>query len=175
VFAIDRNSGESVWKSVVEGRINSTAALAGDRLYFGDLDGRIYAMNAKNGQVEATFETEGPVYGSLIATDSCVLALWAENTLACLDLSLESIRWSRTTASAWSSFQPLIWNDLVLVGDEEGMLHAFRLEDGSPRWTHKLEGEIKGLGASEETLFVGTLGGTIYAFRPDTELTKTAD
>jgi outer membrane protein assembly factor BamB len=163
VFALDADSGASVWKTELPGRINSSIALIGDDLYVGDVEGRIHRLSGTDGAVRGVFEVEAPVYGSLLPAGDCLLALWAETTLACLDPRDGNPRWVRTAPSTWSSFQPLVRDELVVVGDGAGEVHAFRLSDGTPEWTRHLEGEIKGLGAHDDMLYVGTSQGRVYA------------
>lgn len=52
------------------------------------------------------------------------------------------------------------------MGDEEGFVLAYRLSDGTQAWSHQLSGVIRGIGASDDVLFVGVLGGKVYALRP---------
>jgi hypothetical protein len=54
----------------------------------------------------------------------------------------------------------------VLAGNEAGEVLAFRLNDGARQWAHLFKGTIRSIGGSGETLYVGTLNGTIYAYSP---------
>jgi outer membrane protein assembly factor BamB len=71
-----------------------------------------------------------------------------EQLLALLDRDLNEEVWSRSSGEQWSSFQPLVWQETVIVGDPEGNVYAFRLADGSTAWTTRVEGKVRGLGAS---------------------------
>jgi outer membrane protein assembly factor BamB len=176
VFALEADSGQSAWKTQLPGRLNTPAVTIEDDLYVGDIEGRIHRLSAKDGRLIGVFDAEPPVYGSLLSAGDCLLALWAENTLACLDPRDGSVRWSRRAPSTWSSFQPLIQGELVIVGGESGEIHAFRISDGSTAWTHHLEGEIKGLGAHEGVLYFGTSQGRVYALPfPEVELPPPVD
>ena len=53
----------------------------------------------------------------------------------------------------------------LIVGTEEGEIHALDLVDGSDVWTRRLEGEIKGLGLHGNVLYVGTVQGRVYALK----------
>lgn len=163
VFSLDADSGRSAWKTQLPGRLNTSLVPIGEDLYVGDLEGRIHRLSAGDGKAIEAFEAKSPVYGSLLSADGCLLALWGETTLACLDPGDGGVRWSREAPSVWSSFQPLVRDELVLVGDESGEIHAFRLSDGSTAWTRHLEGEIKGLGTHDGLLYVGTSQGRLYS------------
>jgi outer membrane protein assembly factor BamB len=42
---------------------------------------------------------------------------------------------------------------------------AYDLKTGAERWRHQLEGAIRGVGASDDVLFVGNLDGVLFALR----------
>lgn len=165
VFSLDVESGEVVWKSRLPGRLNTSPVVIGREIHVGDIEGRIHRLSLQEGRVLGTFEAKSPVYGSLLSAGECLLALWAEDTLACLDPKLGTVKWSRKAPTTWSSFQPLIRSGLVVVGTESGEVHAFRLADGSTAWTRRVEGTIKGLGTHEGVLYVGTSQGRVYALQ----------
>lgn len=176
VFSLDAESGEPAWKTQLPGRLNTSPVVIGDDLYVGDIDGRIHRLSSADGKVIGAFDVEGYVYGSLLLGGKCLLALWAENTLACLNPQQGNVEWSRKAPSTWSSFQPLVRDGLVLVGDESGEVQAFRLSDGSTAWTRRLEGEIKGLGSHDGVLYVGTRQGRVYSLPfPEPERTPATE
>lgn len=163
VVALDADSGEVVWKIKLEGKLNTTTVVIGEEFYVGDVEGRIHRVSPTDGKLLGTIEGKGPVYGSLLEAGDCLLALWGEDTLSCLDPKSGVARWDQQTDATWSSFQPLILDDVVIVGTDAGDLHAFSLEDGATAWTRRLDGEIKGLGTHAEVLYVGTVEGRVYA------------
>jgi outer membrane protein assembly factor BamB len=165
VFTLDPETGKRVWETSFDGRLNTTLAIIGDHVYVGELEGTIHRLAVADGEVLGSFAADGLMYGALIPAGECLLALWGEDTLGCLDHTLETVKWSQTTDTTWSSFQPLVWGEVVVAGTEAGEIRAFKLSDGSPVWSQQLEGEIKGLGAVGDVLFVGTLQGRVYALR----------
>ncbi len=165
VFAAAAESGERVWRTSFDERLNTSLVAIGDSVYVGDLSGMIHRLSLTSGEKVGVFEGEGMVYGSLIHAGGCLLALWAEDTLACVDPSLDTVRWRQMVDTTWSSYRPLVRNDIVIAGTESGEVAAFKLSDGSPVWKHDLEGQIKGLSASGDMVYVGTLQGRVYALR----------
>jgi outer membrane protein assembly factor BamB len=163
VVALNADSGAVVWKTKLEGELNTTTVVIGEELYVGDVEGRIHRVSPTDGKQLGTIEGKSPVYGSLLHAGDCLLALRGEDTLSCLDPKSGVARWHQKTDTLWSSFQPLILDDVVIVGTDAGDLHAFRLEDGATAWTRQLEGEIKGLGTHAGVLYVGTVQGRVYA------------
>ena len=88
-----------------------------------------------------------------------------EHRLACVDPSLGRARWTQPFPTL-SSARPYAWKGAALVGGDRGDLAAFRLSDGSPMWSGKLEGTVRGIGGFEDVLYVGTLKGSIHAWIP---------
>jgi outer membrane protein assembly factor BamB len=165
VIALSAESGESIWETGLSGTPNTALAVIGDSVYVGDLEGRIHRLALADGRETATMPLERPVYGALQVAGSCLLAMWGEDTLSCIEPTLESMRWNRQTTSKWSSFHPVVRDGLVIAGTASGEIHATDLERGAPVWAHKLEGQIKGLELSDNVLYVGTLQGRVYALR----------
>jgi hypothetical protein len=51
-----------------------------------------------------------------------------------------------------------------LVGNDACELLAFRLADGAPAWSRRIEGVPRGLSREGSLLFVGTLDGAVLAY-----------
>jgi outer membrane protein assembly factor BamB len=165
VVALSIDSGQPIWETELSGTPNTALAIIDDGVYVGDVEGRIHRLALDDGKETATLPLERPVYGALQTAGGCLLALWAEDTLGCVDPALEGLRWSRPTTSEWSSFHFVVRDELVIAGTASGEIHAIDVSSGAPVWTHKLEGQIKGLELSGNVLYVGTLQGRVYALR----------
>jgi len=165
VLALKADTGELAWKTKLTGKPNTSTVVIGDSLYVGSVEGRIYELSLKDGKTVSEIEGKSPVYGSLLSAGDCLLSLWGEDTLACLNPKSGVVRWRQETDSTWSSFHPLILDDLVLVGTDSGEVHGFRLKDGTTAWTRQLDGDIKGLGTHAGILYVGTVQGRVFAVR----------
>jgi hypothetical protein len=84
-------------------------------------------------------------------------------TLSCLAAGLEEVRWRLAADEEWSTYRPLVWRDRVVVG-RRGRLQAVALDRGELLGEWQIEGVPRGLGASSDRLFVGTLDGRVMAF-----------
>jgi len=168
VYALDAHSGGLLWKRDLGARISTSVAVSGDALYVGTTDRHLYRLSQKTGEVGADFAVEqaDPPYGRLLIAGDSLFVFLGERTLLCMDLSLKKARWSRGSGGDWTSARPYLWRGAVLAGNELGELTGFRLADGTPEWSEKFEGVIRGVGASSETLYVGTLKGMLYAWSP---------
>lgn len=168
IHAMDADSGAVVWKRVLGGRITTSLLLSAGSLYAGNSNGHIYRLNAGTGTVIADHALEETPTGRLVLAEGSLLLFLGDKEVACLDSSLKGVRWRRKASEAWSSSRPYAWNHAVLVGSQDGELFAIRATDGTLLWSDRFDGVIRGIGQSKDLLYVGTLKGRVYAYRPDT-------
>lgn len=64
VHAIDESSGEALWTFMTQARVDSSPAAAGDRVYIGSGDGRLYVFDLKTGNKVWEFDTGAPLSAS---------------------------------------------------------------------------------------------------------------
>lgn len=166
VSAFDPNTGQVLWKRELKARVSTSVLYADGSLFAGTSDRHLYRLDPKTGGVTADLATEGIPGGRMLFADGSLLVFLGDQTLACLDPSLKAIRWKESTSGPWSSARPIPWGHAVLAGNERGELFAFRISDGSRLWSEKFEGVIRGIGSSKDTLYVGTLKGKVYAWKP---------
>jgi outer membrane protein assembly factor BamB len=163
VSALDANSGAVLWRRELGGRITTSVLVVDGSLYAGSSNRHLYRLNSGTGAITADFATEEIPAERLLFVDGSLLVFFADKKVACLDSSLRSVRWSQAASAPWSSSRPYSWKHAVLVGDESGELFAYRISDGALLWSEKFEGVIRGIGYSEDALYVGTLRGRVYA------------
>jgi hypothetical protein len=171
LYAFDAKSGKEIWKRDFGSRISTHLTTSGDDLYLGTADGHLYRVNQKTGAVAADLLVGvTPVGVPVITGDSLLVYLNSRGgdggaeSLACLDRALTKIRWNQKTEGGWSLTSPYIWRDRVLAGNEAGEVIAFRLADGARQEAFGLKGTIRSIGGLDDTFYIGTLNGTIYAY-----------
>ncbi len=163
VSALDVNSGAVLWRRELGGRITTSVLLADGNLYAGNSNRHIYRLNSGTGAVTADFAAEETPTERLLFADGSLFVFFSDKKLVSLDSSVKAIRWSKPASAPWSSSKPYAWKHAVLAGNESGELFAYRISDGSLLWSEKFEGVIRGIGQSEDALFVGTIKGRVYA------------
>jgi outer membrane protein assembly factor BamB len=148
--------------------------VVGGELVVGAADGRLYRLSLDTGEVLGSFATAGAPYGDLTEAGGCLLVLSAGGeldesmqpagpfVLACVEPGLERARWLHSSEQELSTFRPLAWQGQVVAGGRDFLL-ALDLADGQLLWERPIEGVARGLGAAEEALYVGTLGGKVFA------------
>lgn len=169
VQALDAKSGRLAWKREVGSAVVTPLVVAKDAFYFGTSDQRIHRLGLGPNASHAELGLGGNPFGPpTVMGDSVLLIVYDKPELATLksfDLALKQMRWSRETPGGWSSARPCLWQDSVLAGSEHGLLTAFSA-DGAEKWSDTVGRVIRGIGTSDEILYVGTLKGTVYAYRP---------
>lgn len=174
VDALDAATGELLWRRDLGWALNTSALAFAGELVVGAADGRLYRLRPETGEVLGFFDPGGAPYGDLTEAGGCLLALAAAGepdesmdprgpySLACLEPGLEEVRWRYASDRRLSTFRPLAWEGQVIAGGRDRLV-ALDLADGSVLWERPVEGVPRGLGASDEALYVGTLGGEVFA------------
>jgi outer membrane protein assembly factor BamB len=166
VYAVDALSGEPIWKRELGTAVSTGLALAGEAAVVGTEDGRLLRLALTDGSVLSRLELPARPAETPVVTPRAVLVLAGSALLVAVDPALEAVRWSLPSAAGWSSPRPLVVGDTVVAGAEDGEVLALGIADGSIAWRGSVEGVVRGLGGGEDALLIGTLAGSVYAYRP---------
>lgn len=177
VHAYDVTTGELLWHRDLGGRINTAVAVFDGQVVVGTANpegGALVRLDPRSGDVLGTRDLDGTPYGEPRPTDACLALLTAESSssqgeaprpsyrLSCIEPASGDLRWSVPSSAEWRTHRPLVLDDQVVAG-HEGRLVGVSKEDGALLWERRIDDVPRGLGASEERLYVGTLGGEIRA------------
>ena len=168
IYALDPQSGKQVWKKDLGARVTTSVALRGNDLYAGTEKRRIYRIDAISGEVLSDFEVEAEPRGHITMADDSLLVFLGDEILVNLDLSLKRMKWSAEASKEWTSARPYLWHGTVLAGNRRELV-ALRSADGTQVWSHQFPETVRGIGTSEELLYVGSLKGPVFAYAPKRE------
>ena len=163
LYALNARTGQLVWKRELGSRVSTGLAADEAGVYAGTLDGRLHLVNRETGEVEARMMTDGVPTGRLVLAGGRLLAFLGENALAGYAGGLARPLWTRVGEKPWTSSRPYVWNGLALAGNGLGQVFAFRLDDGEIVWSETFGGTIRGIGAADDGLYLGTLTGEVRA------------
>ena len=185
VQAVLRQSGLGIWRSVVAGDrrgvaytivsdITGDPVVAGDRLYVGNLSGRVAAMDPDSGERDWT-ASEG-AYGPVVPAGGSVFFVSDRNELIRLDaasgarvwgteLPLYEARRERRRSAVFAHYGPILAGGRLVVASNDGLIRFFDPESGAE--TGALE--IRGGAASMPIVVNGVLylvggDGRLYAY-----------
>ena len=165
VYALDSNSGQLSWKRDLRAPITTSIVLIGDTVYAGTAQRKLYRINAKSGEVTTSLDLVAEPRSRLIVIPRALLVFLGSNILASIDYSLNKVQWSAKASEEWTSARPYFWNGLVLAGDRRRLV-ALRPRDGAQQWSHQFPETVRGIGISNDVVFVGSLKGPIFAYVP---------
>jgi outer membrane protein assembly factor BamB len=164
VYALDTQSGKQIWKRDLGGRVTTSVALKGMIFTLGPQNAKFIAWTARLAKCSAITRPNRNPDGTFIADDSLTVFL-GDEILANLDLPLKKMRWSSEASKEWSSARPYLWHGTVLAGNRRELV-ALASRDGARVWSHQFPEVVRGVGTSDEVLYVGSLKGPIFAYSP---------
>lgn len=167
VYALDAESGEHFWRRDHGCQVSTEMVATDSDLWLGCADGRMLRLARADGEIKASLNVDSFAHSLQLMPNGDLLALVGSGALVRLAGDLTAFRWRYTTTGEWSSFRPLVLGDWVLVGNDDGVLHAVDLATGSKVWQRQLGGVLRGLGQSDKTIYVGSLSGELIAFEPE--------
>jgi len=132
--------------------------------------GGIYAFEKATGKVRWTFDGGRGVPTGILRLDKQLYAATFNDELVCLDLQTGRLNWSfrtgRPNHQLYSNVTPVGESNRVYFGGLDGKIYAFDSSTGKKVWEKDLSTPIAGsLILSGDSLYVGTLGKTIYRVR----------
>lgn len=100
----------------------------------------------------------------MLADNGLILFL-GDEIIASVDPSLQKMRWSAEASKEWTSARPYLWRGIILAGNRRELV-ALRSSDGVRQWSHQFPEVVRGIGISDDALYVGSLKGPIFAYVP---------
>jgi eukaryotic-like serine/threonine-protein kinase len=139
LLILDANNGKIVHKYTAQGWVWSGPLIDGDRLYFGDVDGVLYALNAKDlsqiWRVQPT-ETTGAFPDKPLLVKNTLYYTQESGSLYAVDAATGKINWTKTFKGKLYG-SPKIVGDLILIcpvgGD--GLILALD-SSGNQKWAY---------------------------------------
>lgn len=138
MLAIDSQSGRVLWRAPSEGWIWSGPQLDGDTLYYGDMEGYLYAVNAADGSVKWRIQpdtgADRAIVGTPLVVGEVVYFGAASGILYAVNTSDGSPRWNKVFEGKLH-FGPVAAGDLILVAPTRGDQLLFALDqNGNQMW-----------------------------------------
>ena len=183
VEAIDASTGHTVWEKHLGERHgwlwkrgdatlrwSGGPGVAGDLFVVGSLDGDVYALSAQDGTERWHVKVSSEVISRPAIASDVVVVRTVDGRLSGLDAKDGSQRWvfdqSVPPLSLRGNASPMILNDTVYDGFDNGKVIAIRLADGAPLWQQTLatgEGRTEVERLADVDGSVVTSGGNLFA------------
>jgi outer membrane protein assembly factor BamB len=157
------------------GATETSPLIVGNRVYVGDYDGVVYALNAGDGKTVWTFKADGAVKGA-IAYDRGRLFFGAyDGRLYALRASDGKLLWRAESNRDWlgghGTFYstPSVAYSRIYLGSTDGHVYSFGERSGKLRWSYKTGGFVYGSPAVwHGRIFVGSYDHWFYALNAAT-------
>lgn len=184
VYGLQADSGKVIWKTDLHSPVRTNPIVSEGAVYVGTEDHHLYQLQTRTGAVTRALAVKGfPDRYAAVTGDSLLTVLmqapqtaggilFRPNELDSIDLRLQQLKWQQKpltsiVRNSWASSRPYVWKDYVFVGDLAGKLFAFHRGNGSLAWSYQFPSRVvRGIGFTNDMLYVGMQGGMIYAFVP---------
>lgn len=172
VYSLDSSTGNLLWKKALGSPITTSVIADESNLYLGTLKGEIYSIRGEDGTIISRFQV-GSIPGGAPIKIMDELYFYLTDmkgnlySLVCIDLVKKTERWRHKAIDSRFQSRLLVWKDCLVVGNSKGDVIAYDLLDGSERWLKKFKGNVRSIGHSDNTMYVATVEGILYAYVPD--------
>jgi outer membrane protein assembly factor BamB len=169
VVAFAAGTGNVRWQRAI-GPSETSPLLIGDRLYVGDWNGRLWALNAKTGRALWTFQARGPIKGGAAASGKRIYFGAYDGRLYCLNIETGKLIWrssgqGRLLGSSRFYATPALAYGRVYIGSTDGKMYSFGATTGRRIWSHSTGGYVYASPAvSNGRVFVGSYSRRFFAF-----------
>lgn len=156
-----------LWKVTVPEGIDSTAAIIGEVIYLGTVDGQLLAMSLKDGSTLWKYSTKAiQLKASAAVKEGIIVVGDGEGIVHAVDARTGEKKWTFTTQGEIISSANFTNDGKVLVGSNDEHLYCLDLKTGEMKWKYKIEGPINGAPAVVEGFtFVAGCDGALHIVR----------
>jgi outer membrane protein assembly factor BamB len=168
VIAFAAGFGEPRWSKTI-GPSESSPLLVGNRLYVGDWDGRLWALDARTGKTLWSYRTHGPIKGAAAFADGRVYVGSYDGHVYCLGAQKGRLVWKakaqpRLYGRSRFYSTPALAYGRVYIGSTDGRVYSYGAATGKLIWSHSTGGYVYSSPAAWNGLvFVGSYSKRFYA------------
>jgi outer membrane protein assembly factor BamB len=172
LYAFDPATGQELWNVEGENLILPAPSYADGVVYFGDSDGKVYAVDVETQSVKPgwPFQTGEAIWGPVLVTGGRVYVAAMDHHVYCLDAESGQQIWQVEVGGAMAAMPALdAENGVLYVGAFDGRLYA--LDAGSGEKIEGFDFQAENWIWSEvlfgdDRLYVTSLDGRLYALDP---------
>ncbi len=155
-----------VWRKKLANVWLSKPVIENSILYIGTTEGRVYALNAENGDLKWNFQAEGWVASTVYIKDGTVYFGTDDGYFYALDAFNGNLKWKTKTRLAVQTTAVgtlFAGMETVAVGGNDGNLYV--IKDGEVIWKYFTGDWVTSPSAYKENIIVGSKNGLIYSIK----------
>jgi outer membrane protein assembly factor BamB len=163
-FTVERLSGlpKREWQFAAGDVIQSSPALVGDTLYTTSFDGKVYALNTKNGDRRWTATTRGSIYSSPVVVDGTLYVGSMDHYFYAFDAKSGHQKWKYDAGTPIFA-SAAVSNGTVCFGADKKIV-GLDVTTGKERWTQTAGSFFQSRAATSDGVFyLGGWDNTLYA------------
>jgi len=155
--------GRIKWRSRAKRAITSSPTIDDNVVYYGSIDGFLYAADAKTGWGIWRFRMNKGTISSPCVVENLVFVGSADGNIYCIDKRSSKEVWRFTTEHQVSS-SPIVYNESLYCGGTDGNLYCINYKTGQLRWLFKTMGSITATPMiHEDIIYFGSMDKHVYA------------
>lgn len=165
------------WRFKTRQPIFSSPIASDGVAYFGGFDSTVYALDIQTGAVKWKLRTNGEIRSTLVLNNNQLYLAGGNGVLSCIDKNSGKRLWSvafdntalylserRYDFADYYHSSPTIHNNIIYLGSGNGLMQAFKAENGELLWSFKAGDIIHSTAVVvKDKLVFGSYDGYAYA------------
>lgn len=165
------------WRFKIKQPIFSSPVASDGVAFFGGLDSTVYALDIQTGSLKWKLRTNGEIRSNLVLHNNMLYLAGGNGVLSCIDKNTGKVSWRvifdgnalflaerRYDFADYYHSSPVIHNNTIYLGSGNGLMQAFKAENGEPLWQFKANDIIHSTPVVvKERLCFGSYDGNVYA------------
>jgi len=168
IVALNKMSGETLWKYQTAGKIYSTPAIAEDRVVSASTDSVIYCLDLVSGELLWKFKTGKAIVASPVIDGNQVYIGSSEGIFRSVNLKSGKLNWEFKGVKNFVECRPLVYDDKVYFGSWGNSFYALNKKTGSLKWKREKHANRM---LSPAAVWPVAAGGKIFIVAPDRHMT----
>jgi eukaryotic-like serine/threonine-protein kinase len=160
---LGREGGVTQWMRTLEMPLRGSLTLAGQTLFAGGSDGKLYAFDSESGAVRWVHDYGGPFNSHPVVSHGRVYIGSEDGNLLAFDQRTGKLQWHYRTKGAVRG-PVAIANDTVYFGSGDGYVYAADANSGRLLWRKRTGAGVQAVVRVGEELLVASLDNFVYKF-----------
>lgn len=177
IRALDARDGGVLWRRDLGHEVTTSVLHDGDALIVGLSDSTLVRIDAATGKALGRVRLPSHAGGVLVSHGERIVAMLAPSSstseIAVVDGSLRLLWHGQAPKGYWTTPRPTLFAGRIWLGTSEGTVHAYDVESGAHVTSISVDAEhewdldnVRVLGVDENGIYVGTIGGVLFALEP---------
>ena len=138
-MALDANTGQTKWLRDMPGLVNSSPAVAGDNVYVGSTDTKVWVFDKDTGDTRWTFNTDNYISSSPMVANGYLFIGSGDNSMYALDAATGEELWEFPTENLITA-PPSLYKGVLYFSSQDNSLYSVNYRTGEGRMRFRTRG-----------------------------------